>query len=114
MLVSGGTNNITGGRIAIGNNLPAGFAPQARLHIHHGFSVGNNDPFIRFTTVSTNTTNTDGFTIGNSTNFLAGNPGNVDMVQFEQAPIMVSLPNANLSAAPTFPTPHEWFRIQNS
>jgi hypothetical protein len=58
-IMPGGIGNI-GGRIAIGNNLPLGFIPQARLHLHQ--TGGQNS--IKFTNATTGFAATDGFNIG--------------------------------------------------
>ncbi len=62
IIMPGGTSPIDG-RIAMGNNLPAGFAPAARLHLHQtGLPVIAN--FLKLTNNSTGITATDGFDIG--------------------------------------------------
>ncbi|HYG50061.1 MAG TPA: tail fiber domain-containing protein, partial [Flavobacteriales bacterium] len=60
MMMNGLTGN-NDGRIAIGNNLPAGFTPFARLHMHQ---TGGN-VFTRYTTVTTGfATANEGFVTG--------------------------------------------------
>lgn len=118
MMIDGGAaaglSSQSAGQVAISNNLSGGFTPQARLHIHHNlFSLNSTiAPFIRFTTSSTGAGNTDGFTIGNSTNFIGNNLGRVDLEQFETAPIVFSLPNSNATSPNLLP--YEWLRIQNN
>ncbi len=58
MLIVDGNTASAAGRIAIGNNLPNNFAPQARLHLHQTDSVNT----IRFTT--DNMLGGNGFEIG--------------------------------------------------
>src|SRR5574343_907017 len=73
LIIDNGNQTQTGGRIAIGNNLPNNFAPQSRVHIHQTGGGGLNNTFIRFTTNVTNNTASDGFAIGNSTQGFTGN-----------------------------------------
>ncbi|HWY12715.1 MAG TPA: hypothetical protein VN026_15385 [Bacteroidia bacterium] len=113
MIINNGGNGINDGRIAMGENLPTGFVPQARLHLHQGFNLGLNDPHIRFTNVGTGASNTDGFTIGNSTQiFPITNNGDVQMIQYETAPIIMFAPNTSTTGY-SGPQPAEMFRIQN-
>ncbi len=49
------------GRIGFGNNLPAGFIPRSRLHLHHD-DVSNIS--LRFTNFSTDDNPGDGFEVG--------------------------------------------------
>lgn len=105
MIIDNG-GGVNSGRIAMGNNLPAGFLPQARLHLHQtsGF-FQPNQTYIRFTNNFSGNTNTDGFAIGN--NFFLFNPNNnVELLQFEQAPLSIFLPDgANIMT--------NYFHIQN-
>lgn len=63
VLDNGGTGN-NNGSAAFGNNLPLGFVPAARLHLHQTGGVVN----MRFTNSTTGSTVNDGFAIG-----MAGN-----------------------------------------
>lgn len=110
MIIDGGTNSINSGRIAMGNALPAGFIPQARLHLHQsgGNAVTPNTPYIKFT--SNNTPN-GGFEIGNSAQTFGPPFGDVLLKQLEPAPIRFLLPYNNI--AYTGPQPYEWLRIQD-
>ena len=64
MIIDNGGTGTAAGRIAIGNNLPSGFLPTARFHIHQP----GRAEYIRFTNNSTNILNTDGFAMGFQTN----------------------------------------------
>ena len=55
-----GLNGNNDGRIAIGNDLPIGFTPTGRLHLHQ--TGGNN--FLRFTNNFTGTGGGDGLFLG--------------------------------------------------
>lgn len=61
MFIDNGAVGITAGRIAMGNNLPANFAPQARLHLHH---TGGGNTNLLFTNIVTGSTLNSGFEIG--------------------------------------------------
>ena len=61
MFIDNGAAGIAAGRIAMGNNLPANFAPQARLHLHH---TGGGNTNLLFTNVVTGATLNDGLEIG--------------------------------------------------
>ena len=91
MILDNGGGGQAGGRLALGNNLPAGFAPQSRMHIHQ-VGVNNNATYIRFTNSLTGALNTDGFAIGNSSNLFPPPSGEVNMFQYEQAPIIMLAP----------------------
>lgn len=67
LIVDGDTLN-TNGYIAMGNNLPAGFAPTARLHLFQnefGF-LGLVNTTTKYSDLSTGTGNNDGFEVGYS------------------------------------------------
>jgi hypothetical protein len=85
MLIDAG-GGLNGGRLAIGNNLPALFAPQSRVHIHQ---TGNTSPlnqtYVRFTNNQTGPTATDGFAIGNNSSSSGPILGDVQLQQYEQA-----------------------------
>jgi len=60
MTIFGGGTGTFGGRVALGNNLPATFVPQARLHLHQtGGGV-----FTRYTNGITGLSSGDGFLTG--------------------------------------------------
>lgn len=61
MLINNGGNTVTDGYIAIGNNLPAGFVPQARFHIYHN---GTGTTNILFNNTVTGSAASRGFEIG--------------------------------------------------
>lgn len=113
MIANGpGTGNagMNGGRIGIGNNLPANFIPQSRIHIHQ---IGLNTPvanntYIRFTNSFTGAGANSGFAIGNS-NGAFGPLGDVQMLQYQSAPILMLAPNGHSAQV----LPYEWFRLQN-
>lgn len=112
MIIDNGGGLQAGGRIAIGNNLPAGFNPSARLHIHQiTAATTSNTPFVKFTTNVTGSLVTDGFSIGNSSQALLPNVGEVHLMQYETEPMILSAPNANPTS--TNLLPYEWFRIEN-
>jgi hypothetical protein len=69
MIMRQGGIGIAGGRIAIGNNLPAGFTPRARLHLHQSAGL-NHVQFTSNTTFNgTNPQVVSGFHVGiNNTN----------------------------------------------
>ena len=76
-IMQGGTGIIRG-RIGVGNNLPAGFTPWARLHLHQ---IGNTNAFtnrntIKFTSNRTGNASNDGFEIAEVDLKLRG-PGNI-------------------------------------
>lgn len=106
MFIDGGSG-INGGRIAIGNNLPVGFVPQSRIHIHQvGNPIPLNSTYVRFTNGLTGLTATDGFAIGNSSSAF-GPQGDVQLQQYEQAPLSIFLPNAANALT-------NYFHIQNT
>jgi hypothetical protein len=107
LIIDGGAGTLNSGRVAMGNNLPAGFIPQARLHLHQiGGSISTtNDTYVRFTNSFTGPTNADGFAIGNSNGVFSPN-GDVHLLQYETAPIIISLPNFNPSYSGA--QPYEW------
>jgi hypothetical protein len=107
MILNNGPGNQTGGRLALGNNLPFGFAPVDRLHLHHvGFN--NLNTYMRFTNSITGPTGSDGFAVGNSS-FNGITDGVARLIQYETAPIVMYAPNQNTPTA----LPWEWFRIEN-
>lgn len=107
MLIDNGPGGINAGRISIGNNLPIGFAPQSRIHIHQTGGIGLNNTYIRFTNNLTGAGPTNGFAIGNSSSIF--NFGDVNLLQYQPAPIMMLAPNAHSLQT----LPYEWFRLQN-
>lgn len=114
LIIDGGPGNgnagMNGGRIGIGNNLPANFIPQSRIHIHQiglNNAVANNT-YIRFTNSFTGPGANAGFAIGNS-NGAFGPLGDVQMLQYQSAPILMLAPNAHSLQT----LPYEWFRLQN-
>jgi hypothetical protein len=108
-----GNAGLNGGRISIGNNLPNNFAPQSRVHIHQtgGGPFSTNNTYVRFTNALTGATATDGFAIGNSSGLFTPQ-GDVQLQQFEQAPIILQAPNSNTNSPNLLP--YEWFRLQNN
>lgn len=84
MIINNGTGAFNQGQIAIGNNLPSTFSPQARFHIHQD----GRTEYIRFTNNITGPTATDGFIMG-----FDNNPGFTVFKQLEQQPIAWFLPN---------------------
>ncbi|MBW6481680.1 MAG: tail fiber domain-containing protein [Vicingaceae bacterium] len=57
----------TDGRIAMGNDLPLGFTPTARLHLHHTEpTLGLVNTTTKYTDLSTGFGNNDGFEVGYS------------------------------------------------
>ncbi len=108
MFLDNGGAGQAGGRLALGNNLPAGFAPQSRLHIHQT-GVANNNTYIRFTNSLTGPGPTNGFAIGNTSNLSGPANGDVNLLQYQPAPLIMLAPNAH--SAQTLP--YEWFRLQN-
>lgn len=112
MIINNGGNGVGDGQIAIGNNLAPGFIPQSRLHIHQDNTnpFAGNNTYIRFTNNVTGSGPNSGFAIGNSNGF--GGPfGDVQLLQYESAPIITKLPNG--IPGYTGPQPYEWFRIEN-
>jgi hypothetical protein len=61
MIAGGGTAN-SDGFIGMGNNLPTGFVPQCRLHLHQ--TAGQT--FMKFTNGTIGSTAVDGLSIGNT------------------------------------------------
>lgn len=112
MIINNGGNTINDGQIAIGNNLAAGFVPQSRVHIHQDNTnpLAGNNTYIRFTNNVTGSGPNNGFAIGNSSG-VGGPFGDVQLLQYQSAPIITKLPNGD----PTYtgPQPYEWMRIQN-
>jgi hypothetical protein len=108
-----GNAGLNGGRISIGNNLPNNFVPQSRVHIHQtgGGPLSTNNTYVRFTNGLTGATATDGFAIGNSSGLFTPQ-GDVQLQQFEQAPIILQAPNSNTNSPNLLP--YEWFRLQNN
>jgi hypothetical protein len=105
MIIDNGSG-LNSGRIAIGNALAPGFVPQARLHLHQLSTLfQNNQTYIRFTNNFSGNTNNDGFAIGNNF-FLFGPQNNVELLQFESAPLSIFLPN-------TLNVMTNFFHIQN-
>jgi len=68
MVIDNGNLGPAGGQIAMGNNLPGGFAPSARLHLHQTF---NSRVVTKFTNATTGNLATDGFDVGYRTNLFA-------------------------------------------
>ncbi len=60
MMINDGGTAITDGYIGIGDNLPANFVPQARLHAHQASGVN----FMKFTTATTGSVGNVGFDVG--------------------------------------------------
>ncbi|HXB40830.1 MAG TPA: tail fiber domain-containing protein [Bacteroidia bacterium] len=63
MIIANGPGTPGGGRIAMGDALPNGFVPTARLHLHEVPAIGGS-PFLRFTAPITGTSATDGLEMG--------------------------------------------------
>ncbi len=90
MVVTQGGNGVIGGRVAFGNDLPAGFEPQSRLHLHKTDNgTGTDGCYIQFT--SDNTTGgsvppmQSGVRIGLSFQQIAR------IQQFEDRPLQISV-----------------------
>ncbi len=67
MMINDGATAITDGYIAMGNDLPATFVPQARLHLHQSSGVVNQ----KFSTPTTGSGASSGFDIGMTNGGLA-------------------------------------------
>lgn len=63
MFINNGLGGNNDGRIAFGNNLPAGFVPLDRLHLHHS-NAGGTAIGMRFTSAASGTGALDGYTTG--------------------------------------------------
>ncbi|MBL4653662.1 MAG: hypothetical protein JKY53_12490 [Flavobacteriales bacterium] len=87
LLVNNGTNANNAGRIAMGNNLPVGFIPRDRLHLHQ---QNGGRTMLRFTNGNTGATNADGFRIG------IGDNGFVQMRHMENDSIVMRSANGRL------------------
>lgn len=64
MMIDNGFNGINQGRISVGNDLPATFAPQDRMHLHQT----SGTTAIRFTNSLIGASNVNGFQVGNQGN----------------------------------------------
>jgi len=100
IIMNGGFGNF-GGFIAMGNNLPNGFIPQSRLHLHQStlFPILSG-PYMRFTNVLTGATAADGFLIGIDPTVTPTNPlGNsvARLNQLENFPIQFWMLDVNLA-----------------
>jgi len=86
MLINNGGNGIMDGRVALGNNLPVGFIPANRLHLHQ--DLGTNG--IQFTN------NFTGITAFNGLSMNLQTTGRFDFNQFSNQTIRFVMPNSLL------------------
>jgi hypothetical protein len=63
MFINNGLGGNNDGRIAFGNNLPVGFVPLDRLHLHHS-NAGGTAIGMRFTSAVSGTGALDGYATG--------------------------------------------------